>query len=188
MIRYAYIRSGQVVEHSITAEMVKARGVNISVLVRYDEPEKPPVNDWQYLEIDVATDGKNIEFRWIVRNFDFDQVAELFNNIVAVKNQGEDVDRAELNRLILRLQLVFRTKLVEYLDMYANAEGYATADNLLSYVGSGVSHFADAAKKLMGIRDTIYLGFDRLCADIYKGKHPPVSTFEQAYRCILEKI
>ena len=188
MIRYAYIRSGRVVEHSITAEMVKARGVNINVLVEYDEPEKPTVNDWQYLEIDVSTDGEGVEFRWVVRNYDFDQVVGLFNNIVTVKNQGDDIDWSELNRLTLRLQLVFRTKLVEYLDMSANSEGYGTADNLLSYIGSGVPHFANAAKKLMGIRDAIYLGFDRLCADIYRGKHPQVSTFEQAYRCVLEKI
>lgn len=184
MTYYAYVREHDVVEHSIDEATVLARGMNPSALVPCTVEERPIVAFDQYLRSHAVYDGHRVWVTWEVHTYTFQQALNAFNHLVEMKRREDGVELDDVRRSFILLQLTFRDELHHYLDQYAREQGYRNAKSLFSYANSAVKKYRDQSQDLIGVRDQLYVAFDRLCSSVYSEKAEPMTSFEKVLAAI----
>lgn len=181
MTTYAFVQDGQIIEHSVSAQMLGARGVSPLEWVKCVTADKPQLQPWQAHTQDVALDGDQVTVTYGVRDLTFNEVIEILIEMRERNNAGEFVDVSEYADKFKICQRAARMELRPYLDAYAVKLGYGSFDAQCSYRTSSIAEYKKSGDDACRLKSDLYEAMDRLMAKVYEDRAYFPQSFQSFY-------
>lgn len=181
MTTYAFVQDGQVIEHSVSQQMLNARGISPLEWVKCTTLDKPEVQRWQTPTQVVTFDGEQVTVSYTARELTFSEIIEILIEMRERNNAGEFVDVSEYADKFKICQRMARMELRPYLDMYARQQGYGNFDAMCSYRTSSVAQYKQNGDDACRLKSDLYEAMDRMLAKVYEDKTYFPKSFQSFY-------